>query len=189
VGSGDASGVTGIHPSAGFTPASAGDYWWYASYGGDSGNNPASSPCGAGMPETVVAAAPGGNGDGSHGGAGGGSVLAPQRPGASGQRVSDTMECRGGGPCSVTLKLTGTEKVKGKGRSHRQKLETVVLGSKSATIAAGQMKTVTVPLNAAGTRLLSRHHVLVVKLSVIFQDKTVAVYTLTLRAPRPHHKK
>ena len=43
-------------------------------------------------------------------------------------------------------------------------------------------------MNAAGKRLLALHHVLVVKLSVIFRGKTVAVYALTLRAP-PHHKK
>jgi hypothetical protein len=63
-----------------------------------------------------------------------------------------------------------------------------LLGSKSATIAPGQTQAVTVPLNAAGKRLLALHHVLVVKLSVIFRGKTVAVYALTLRAP-PHHKK
>jgi hypothetical protein len=42
------------HPTAGFTPPSAGDYWWYASYGGDANNNGATSTCGAGMSETVV---------------------------------------------------------------------------------------------------------------------------------------
>jgi hypothetical protein len=31
----------------GFTPGQAGTYWWTASYGGDSGNNPAVSGCGA----------------------------------------------------------------------------------------------------------------------------------------------
>jgi hypothetical protein len=98
------------------------------------------------------------------------------------------MTCRGGGACSVTLTLTVIEKVKGKGKPHRQHLETVLLGSRSATIAAGQIETLTVPLDAAGKRLLALHHVLVVKLSVIFQGKTVAVYTITLRAP-PHHKK
>ncbi len=49
--------VTGnatYHPSAGFTPTAAGDYWWYASYAGDSNNNPAASTCGSGMSETVV---------------------------------------------------------------------------------------------------------------------------------------
>jgi hypothetical protein len=41
-------------PSAGFTPPSAGDYWWFSSYGGDSNNSPASSTCGASMTKTVV---------------------------------------------------------------------------------------------------------------------------------------
>jgi endo-1,4-beta-xylanase len=36
------------------TPTSAGDYWWYASYGGDLSNYAARSACGAGMAETVV---------------------------------------------------------------------------------------------------------------------------------------
>ena len=52
--------VTGngtYNPSAGFTPESTGDYWWYASYGGDSNNSPLSSACGAGMTETVVTTA------------------------------------------------------------------------------------------------------------------------------------
>jgi hypothetical protein len=212
VGSGGAGGVTGIHPSAGFTPTSAGNYWWYASYSGDAGNNPASSPCGAGMPETVVAASSGGTpgggtpgggtpgggtpgggtpGGGTPGGGAGkaaGSVLAPQKPRASGQRVSETMTCRGTGACPVTVKLTVTEKVKGKGKSHRQKVKTVVLGSKSATIAAGHSETVTVSLNTAGKRLLALHHALAAKLSVVFEGKTVGAFTVTFRAA-PHHKK
>jgi hypothetical protein len=42
------------NPSAGFTPPSPGDYWWYASYGGDAGDEPATSPCGSSMAETTV---------------------------------------------------------------------------------------------------------------------------------------
>jgi glyoxylate utilization-related uncharacterized protein len=42
------------HPSAGYTPGAAGDYWWYASYGGDANNNTATSTCGSGMTDTVV---------------------------------------------------------------------------------------------------------------------------------------
>ncbi len=45
------------HPTAAFTPPGAGDYWWYASYGGDTNNNTATSTCGAGMSETVVSKA------------------------------------------------------------------------------------------------------------------------------------
>ena len=42
------------HPSAGYTPGAAGDYWWYASYGGDANNTTATSTCGSTMSETVV---------------------------------------------------------------------------------------------------------------------------------------
>jgi hypothetical protein len=102
--------------------------------------------------------------------------------------MSDAMTCRGAGACPVTLKLTVTETVKGKGKSHRQKVKTVVLGSKSATIAAGQIETVTVQLNTAGKRLLALHRTLVAKLNVVFEGKTVAVYTVTFRAALRHKK-
>ena len=52
--------VTGnatYNPTAGFTPTTVGNYWWYAAYGGDANNNTATSTCGAGMSETVVAKA------------------------------------------------------------------------------------------------------------------------------------
>jgi hypothetical protein len=42
------------HPSAAFTPNARGNYWWYASYGGDSHDAGAGSACGAGMAETTV---------------------------------------------------------------------------------------------------------------------------------------
>ena len=54
VGTATASGDGSYNPSAGYTPATAGDYWWYASYGGDGSNNSAASTCGSGMSETVV---------------------------------------------------------------------------------------------------------------------------------------
>ena len=41
-------------PSTGYTPTSAGTYWWYASYGGDSANAASNSGCGTAMPSTVV---------------------------------------------------------------------------------------------------------------------------------------
>jgi hypothetical protein len=58
VGAATVSGNAAYVPGAGFTPPSAGDYWWYATYGGDARDDPAASRCGAGMTETVVAAAP-----------------------------------------------------------------------------------------------------------------------------------
>jgi subtilase family serine protease len=54
VGTATVSGDGTYHPSKGFTPAKAGDYWWYTSYGGDPSNNPAASTCGASMAKTVV---------------------------------------------------------------------------------------------------------------------------------------
>jgi len=54
VGTATVSGNGTYHPSAGFTPASPGTYWWYASYGGDSGDSASSSTCGAGMTATTV---------------------------------------------------------------------------------------------------------------------------------------
>ena len=54
VGTATVSGNATYNPTAGFTPTSAGDYWWYASYGGDTNNNTATSTCGGTMSETVV---------------------------------------------------------------------------------------------------------------------------------------
>ncbi|HEY7485463.1 MAG TPA: hypothetical protein VH912_13450, partial [Streptosporangiaceae bacterium] len=58
VGSASVSGNATYHPAAGFTPTRAGRYWWFASYGGDTGDNPAASACGASMRATVVTALP-----------------------------------------------------------------------------------------------------------------------------------
>ena len=38
-------GNTAYNPTAGFTPSTAGDYWLYASYSGDTNNAAAASPC------------------------------------------------------------------------------------------------------------------------------------------------
>ena len=57
VGTATVNGNATYHPTTGFTPAGAGDYWWYASYGGDANNVTATSTCGATMSETVVAKA------------------------------------------------------------------------------------------------------------------------------------
>jgi hypothetical protein len=54
VGTASVSGNGSYHPSAGFTPVSAGRYWWYATYGGDPYNHPTASACGAAMASTVV---------------------------------------------------------------------------------------------------------------------------------------
>jgi hypothetical protein len=58
VGSATVAGNGTYHPAGGFTPASPGNYWWYASYDGDPSDSPADSVCGALMAETVVSAGP-----------------------------------------------------------------------------------------------------------------------------------
>jgi len=57
VGTASVSGNGTYHPSASLIAPAAGDYWWYADYGGDAHNNPAASACGASMAETVITAA------------------------------------------------------------------------------------------------------------------------------------
>jgi hypothetical protein len=54
LGTASAYGDGTYQPSASFTPPSPGQYWWYASYGGDVGNEPSTSTCGSGMAETTV---------------------------------------------------------------------------------------------------------------------------------------
>jgi hypothetical protein len=55
IGTATVSGSGTYNPAAGFTPTSAGTYWWYASYGGDSADSMATSACGVPMARTVVA--------------------------------------------------------------------------------------------------------------------------------------
>src|SRR5262249_21169400 len=58
VGTASVSGDGTYNPSAGFTPTAAGTYWWYAGYGGDSGNGGSNSGCGPGMSSTSVLGPP-----------------------------------------------------------------------------------------------------------------------------------
>jgi small GTP-binding protein len=58
VGTATVSGAGSYHPSAGFTPAQPGTYWWYASYSGDTDNTNSDSGCGTGMKSTVIPAPP-----------------------------------------------------------------------------------------------------------------------------------
>jgi hypothetical protein len=53
VGTASVSGNGAYHPSAAFTPASAGDYWWYASYSGDTRNHGTHAGCPP-LTETIV---------------------------------------------------------------------------------------------------------------------------------------
>ncbi len=54
VGTATVSGLGAYSPATAFTPASAGTYWWYASYGGDANNAPADAACGTDTPQSIV---------------------------------------------------------------------------------------------------------------------------------------
>ena len=73
VGTATIAGNGSYDSSSGFTPSQAGDYWWYASYGGDGNNTEGESRCGSLMAETVVAAASSNTGSGTGTGAGAGT--------------------------------------------------------------------------------------------------------------------
>jgi hypothetical protein len=100
VGTAAVSGDGTYHPAAGFTPAAAGDYWWYVSYAGDTRNSPAASPCGASMAETVVTSPSSPGTPNPPSGPGGGGVptatataavlSSSANPSVSGQRVTYT---------------------------------------------------------------------------------------------------
>ncbi len=109
VGTASVNGNGTYQPSAAFTPATPGEYWWYASYGGDAGDDPAGSACGALMAQTLVAAAPttpsssgtGPSGSGSGGESGtGAKTPAPTLSGVKLDSKSST------GKKGIALKLT-----------------------------------------------------------------------------------
>jgi uncharacterized repeat protein (TIGR01451 family) len=101
VGTATVSGNNTYNPSAGFTPASAGTYWWYASYGGDDTNAASNSGCGTtGMTHTAVAPPPADLKITNSG--------APD-PVASGQRLTYTVIATNtGGQAATGVKITDT---------------------------------------------------------------------------------
>jgi hypothetical protein len=188
VGSASVSGNGTYHPSAGFTPTSAGSYWWYASYSGDASDNPADSACGAGMAKTVVPAL---------GGGGGGSprVKLIGVPHTAGTRLKFKLQCLApaGQSCLSTNALTTTETLKhgkvialaaAQGNRNRRK-RTILVGRTRVTIPAQSTKTITIALNTHGRKLLARFHKLPVALTVALisnsKPKVAIERTLTIR--------
>jgi hypothetical protein len=232
VGSASVSSNGAYHPAAAFTPTSAGDYWWYASYDGDASDNPGATQCGAQMPATVVAstgagsggssAGTGGSGAGSggsgagtggssagSGGSGAGTGGSSAGSGGSGGGTGGPGGASGGGrlsvnrvkvvgsilrvsfscthaPCSVTLKLTGTEMLKGNqvmaesAATRRHKV--VTLAAARVALTAGQSKTVKLALNATGTRLVAKFHQLKATRTISVSGKVLTRKTVTFRA-------
>jgi hypothetical protein len=121
--------------------------------------------------------------------------------GTSGPAANVKVTCGGaaGAMCSLTLRLTVVETLKGhrllaasavghKGGSHR----TVVVGTARVSLSAGQTKTVRVVLNRTGKRLVSRLHGLRAKLQVRQSNiaggaSTVFSKTVAFKSPSHRH--
>lgn len=99
--------------------------------------------------------------------------------GFSGSQATAKLSCAGGGAsCTVTLRVTAKEKVtKRKGKHRRSVTKTVVIASKTVTLAAGASTTVKLTLNGTGRALLAKVHTVTGKLTI---TQTVAGKTTTL---------
>jgi fibronectin-binding autotransporter adhesin len=116
---------------------------------------------------------------------------------ASDGRAGVTLRCTGakGATCAGKLTLTVrvrtrvSRRVKGHRRTVTQ-LTTVQIGSTAYTLTAGQSKTLSVKLSAAGVRLLdaSGNRRLAVKASATAKTGSSVTRAVTLTGPPPHHQ-
>ena len=76
-----------------------------------------------------------------------------------------------------------------KAPKHKTKRKTVVLGTATVTLVAGQSKNIKITLNRAGKRLLSAHHMLKVTMKITNRtaagSKLVTSRTITFTVARP----
>jgi hypothetical protein len=160
VGTATVSGDGSYSPSSGFTPRSAGDFWWYASYSGDGTNNPATSACGSTMPRTVVRTPDT-------------LITGHVNRTVSGPTLSVPLSCHGNvaAGCRSVLTLKTTNPA--------SSLNKVIVGSASASLNAGQSKTVDITLNDTGKQLLAKRGSLETRLSVTEFGQVVARKTVT----------
>ncbi len=90
--------------------------------------------------------------------------------------------------CNVTAQLAIVEELRGHkivitSAKHKR---TVVLASKSMTLAGGQTATIRLTLNAVGRALLARLHRLVVRLNVTYAGASRITRSVTFIAPHKH---
>jgi hypothetical protein len=192
-GGGTALGATTVagngtyHPPSGFTPSSAGDYRWYASYGGDLGDDQTASTCGASMAETVVsdvppptattspataptAATPAGNPPPGPG------AVAVERVRVARSTVLVLLRCDGqtGSSCSVTLTLSRMR---------------ATLAAAAVSLVAGQIRTIVLRLNRAGHQLLRTLDRFRAKLTAVQDGRAVASRKLSFHSPAKHRRR
>jgi hypothetical protein len=116
----------------------------------------------------------------------------------SGTTASVPITCKGDTSCTVSLKLTVVETLRGhrliavSARKAKVTHKTVVVGTAKATVKAGQKKTVRIGLNGTGRKLLKARHRFTAKLTVTQRiggkNRTVSTQKVTFKAP-PKHKK
>jgi hypothetical protein len=114
-----------------------------------------------------------------------------------GTTVSVPISCKGDTSCTVSLKLTVTETLRGhkviavSARKAKVTHKTIVLGTASATIRAGSTATVKIGLNRTGRHLLAARHRLTAKLTVTQRvngrNRTISTQKVTFKAPKPRH--
>jgi hypothetical protein len=179
-----------------FIPSAAASYTLTANYTGDNAHlasSGQSTPITATPPPVTVKPPPTASGRAS-----------VKHISTSDATVSVRVNCKGSTSCKI--KLTGTvletirhgkvialaastkTKGKGKGKGKRTSKKTITIISKTATIPAGKTKTIKLTLNAAGKKLIAKHHPLKAKLAVTQSSKTVTHQTITLK-PKPKPKK
>ncbi len=205
VGSATITGDGAYAPAGEFTPTVAGNYWWYASYGGDLGDSPAASACGPAMAETIVASpppqttttpttttttptptttttptptptAP---------------ASTPSSPSPAAKPVASltdlkvrratveaTVVCHATSrqTCQGSLSLLATES----GSAHTTSAERmVVVGSTSYTLRGGIQRRLSVALNRTGKSLLRSRHTLATRLRLTFGKRSAVTRTVT----------
>ena len=179
-----------------FTPSAAASYTLTASYTGDSthlAGSGQSTPITATTPPPVTVKKPPPTVKGR---------ASVKRITTSGATISVRVSCSGTTSCKIKLTGTVLETIRGakviavaastktkiKSKKKKTTKKTITIASKTTTIPAGATKTIKLTLNAAGKKLLARHHPLKAKLTITQSGKTLAHKTITLK-PKPKPKK
>ena len=113
------------------------------------------------------------------------------------------VKCAGasGATCNLVFKMTVVEHLRGHkllnvtaaAKKHKVTKVTVTVGSARAKLAAGTARTVSVPLNGKGKKLLARFRRITVTLKITQalgngHTRKVSSQKVTFRAPKHHHK-
>lgn len=180
-----------------YTPAQVGVPTLTGAYSGDGthGASHGSTSITASSPVSIGPGPGGGGGPGGSGAGGGGSAGAGHAVvNGTGARVLVSCKGAAGTSCTINLTLSILETLAGHqvvavaaAAQGRHTKRTVIVGSRTVTLAAGRSETVTVSLNAAGRKLLAGRRRLPVKLLASQGHTARAGFTLLFRAPGKHH--